>query len=123
MYRLFQFDAEIIEIREMKKTINGEKYNFVINLARYRNNFYFEIEAIDLKNNAHSFINNVNCILSELNIKDNDAKFEESQWEVEEKEGKQFFEKAINFTSSKKFKEYLEKQLDLDQELGEWNKI
>ena len=106
----------------MKKTINGKNYKFLISFVKYRNNFYFEIEAIDSQNKTHSFINNVNCILSQFDVDSDDCEKMESQWEVKEKEGKRFFKQGINFISCRSFREYLEKQLDLDQELGEWNK-
>jgi len=106
----------------MKKTINGKRYKFVIGFIKDKNNFYFEIEAIDLKNKTHSFINNVNCILSQFDIDSHDGEKMESMWKVKEKEGKRFFKQGVNFISSRSFREYLERQLNLDQELGEWNK-
>jgi len=107
----------------MRKIINGKRYKFIISLVKHRNNFYFDVEAINLKNKTHSFINNVNYIISGLNVDIDDCDKMESNWEVEESEGKKFFKKAIGFISDNVFRKYLEKQLNLDQELGEWNKL
>lgn len=106
----------------MRRKINGKRYEFIINFFKHRNNFYFEIEATDLQNKTHSFINNLNYVLSELDITINDNEKMESSWKVKEKEGKIFFQKTINFMSDKESLRYLENQLNLDQELGEWNK-
>lgn len=106
----------------MKKIINGKRYNFVISFFKCEDTFCFYIEAIDLQNKTHSFINNLNCILSEFVIEIDDEKVSESQWEVKKSEGKYIFNKAVKFILDKRFREYLEKQLNIDQEIGDWNK-
>ncbi len=106
----------------MKKIISGRRYKFVIDLLGGKNNFHFRIKAIDLQNKTYSFINNISCILSEFNISIDNFEKMESTWVVKKREGKDFFNKSANFISDNKFREYLEKQLNFDQELGEWNK-
>lgn len=104
----------------MKRTIKGKKYKFVVNFYRCRNVFCFDIEAINLQNKKYSFINNLNCILSEFNININDERTAESQWKVKENIGKLFFNLAVNFISDNKFRKHLENQLNIDRDCGEW---
>ena len=107
----------------MKKIIKGEMYNFVVNCFKCENDFLFYIEAINLQEKTHSFINNLNNILSEFNINMNDKRISESQWILKRKEAKLFFSHAINFLLDIKFKNYIERRLNEDRSLGEWNKI
>ena len=108
----------------MKKIIKGKKYNFLVYSFKSGKYFCFYIEAKHKRSLRHSFINNVNCILSGLDITDiNDKKMPESQWIVTEKESRDFFIKANDFLIDGNFRNYIEKQLDLDRELGEWNKL
>jgi len=107
----------------MRKTIKGEEYRFTINHFKDGNVCYFDIETINLQNKTHSFITNLNCILSEFNVDIDNSKKMESQWEIKEKERTIFFKKSVDFISNERFRKYLEKQLNLDQELGEWNKL
>ena len=107
----------------MKKIINGSKYTFLISSYRFTNNFCFDIEARHKKTNRHSLINNVNCILSGLGADIYNNKFWESEWVVTKKQSKKFFRLAVDFLVDKNFVHYIEKQLDLDRSLGEWNKL
>ena len=74
----------------MKKIINGKKYKFVIKYFKCKNNFCFDVEVINLQNKTNSFINNLNCVLSQLDINIDDIEKMEHQWEVKEKERKDF---------------------------------
>lgn len=107
----------------MKQTIQGGGYEFIINCYKHKGKYCFYIEAISLKKQTHSFINNMNCILSELNTDINNKKTGESQWNISEKKAKLFFTKAIDFISNSNYRNYLEKNLNVDRELGEWNNI
>ena len=108
----------------MKKIINGNKYSFIINCYNCSGNFCFYIEAKHKKNLRHSFINNVNCILSWLDIDDiNDNKMSESQWVVTKNEAIKFFRKSYNFLTDDDSREYVERYLDLDRKLGEWENV
>ncbi len=106
----------------MNARISGKKYNFAIVFERADKNYSFYIEA-RTKSGAHrSFINNVNCILSELNVPIDDMKVSESQWALPRKEAAKHFRSAKDFLKDACFREYVEKQLDLDRSLGEWNR-
>ena len=108
----------------MKKLINGRNYKFTIHWFNGNDDFCFYIEAKHKRSHRHSFINNVNCILSGLNINDiNDNKVSESQWVVTKKEAIKLSHKAYNFLTDDDFREYVERYLDLDREIGEWNKL
>ena len=107
----------------MKKIINGSKYNFLVNSFKFSNNFFFDIEARHKNTNRHSLINNVNCILSGLEVDGYDKKFWESDWVITKRQSEKFFEIAADFLADKNFRPYIEKQLDLDRSLGEWNKL
>ena len=106
----------------MKKVIKGRKYSFLVEHSRKNNLFGFYIKAISKKEKRYSYINNLNCILSILDIGTEDNKVPESQWIVKEKEANMFFNKMINFLSENTFRNFLENQLDVDRRLGEWNK-
>lgn len=81
----------------MKKLIKGKRYNFIVDFSQNKNNFYFSIEAIDLQKETHSFINNLNYILSELQLDEEDPRVADSDWEVTKKEGEKFFLYAADF--------------------------
>lgn len=100
----------------MKTVIKGQNYNFCL----VANGTRFYIEASHRISLRFSFINNLNAILSEFGRDIDDAKVSESQWIVSKKQGKLFFEKAMNFLSDKAYRGYLERKLDEDREYGEW---
>lgn len=103
----------------MKTIIKGQNYNFCI--VAGENRFY--IEAIHATSCRFSYINNLNVILSALDIEENDKKVSESQWCVSQKQSRIFFEKVIKFLSNKHSRNFVEKQLDEDRQLGEWENI
>ena len=107
----------------MKKIINGKDYRFVINCLNSSKDSFFYIEAQHKNTNRHSLINNVNCILSGLCVDTYNKKFWESEWIVSKNEAIKFFKKANNFLEDDSFREYVEKYLNFDRKLGEWNKI
>ncbi|MBI2652120.1 hypothetical protein HYX00_01530 [Candidatus Woesearchaeota archaeon] len=107
----------------MKKLINGNNYRFILNSFNCSDGFSFYIEARHKNTNRHSLINNVNCILSGLGIDAYNKKFWESKWVVTKNEATKFFKKAHDFLTDDDFREYVERYLDLDRSLGEWNKI
>lgn len=74
----------------MKMSIKGCKYSFVINSYKVSNKYCFYIEAINLKNKTHSYINNLNSILAEMEVSSNDDKTSESQWELQQEEAIKF---------------------------------
>ncbi|MDE2218715.1 MAG: hypothetical protein KGJ58_04740 [Patescibacteria group bacterium] len=100
----------------METIIKGQNYNF----RPVANGTEFYIEALHRASLRFSFINNLNAILSEFDIGIDDEKSSESQWRASKKQGKLFFEKAMNFLSDKAHRNYLEKRLDEDRECGEW---
>ena len=107
----------------MKKLIKGSKYNFLIGSFKFTRNFCFYIEARHKNTNRHSLINNVNCILSGLCVDVYNKKFWESEWFLTKRQSRKFFKIAVDFLIDDDFRGYIEKQLDLDRQLGEWNKL
>lgn len=67
-----------------------------------------------------SYINKLNPILSAFNVGIDDPRVSESQWDVSEKQTELYFKKAVEFLSDKCFRNYVEKTLDEDRSLGEW---
>lgn len=109
---------------DMSEIIKSKKYTFVIFLVKLNNYLKFFVKAIHKRNKRYSYINNLNCILSEYRIEENNPFVSESQWDLPEKKAKKFFFIANNFLKNEIFIKYIEKQLDLDRKLGEWeNKI
>lgn len=107
----------------MKKIINGKDYRFIINCLNSSKDSFFYIEAQHKKNRSHSFINNVNCILSGLDVDIYDKKFWESEWIITKRQSEKFFKIAVDFLADQDYISYIEKELDLDRKLGEWNKL
>ena len=104
--------------------IEGEKYNYEIVSENEDEDICFFIKAIHKLTGRYSCINNLNAILSEFNIGIDDPKNEDSMW-VLTKENACYLEKtARQILSDPSFRDYLEKWLDEDRILGEWeNKI
>lgn len=100
----------------MKTCIKGKNYNFFI--VAKGDKFY--IEAVHTALLCSSFINNLNPILSEFGIKLNDEKISESQWILPKRSVNLFFEKANKFLLDDNFRIYIEKVLDEDRLLSEW---
>jgi hypothetical protein len=65
-------------------------------------------------------INNLNAVLSELNVNVNNPKFSDSTWVVTKDEVSYFEDVAKRFLSDPSFLDYLERKLDEDRLLGEW---
>ena len=105
-------------------TINGDRYNFEIVSQDKENDFLFFIRAICKSTQRFSCINNLNTVLSEFNIEIDDPKVSDSTWIVKKEEALYLEETAREFLSSSFFLGYVEKQLDEDRFLGEWeNKV
>lgn len=99
----------------MIKIIKGQKYQF--NIVHNRNQFY--IEALHLKSRRYSSINNLNSILSALDIGYEDERIENSHWDTDADTPK-FFRETVDFLSDKEFRDYIEDKLDDDRQAGEW---
>jgi len=100
----------------MRKLISGKDYNFHIVVDQRQ----FYIEAIHINSTRFSFINNLNPILSEIDIDINDARVSESQWDIPIRKSKAYFKQTVEFLSDKYFRNYIEKTLTDDRELSEW---
>lgn len=107
----------------MKKEMNGKRYYFEITSELAENKCAFFIKVKYKSSNRYSYINNLNCILSEFSINIDNPLVSESQWHLAKEKSKLFMKKANNFLSDEKFVEYIEKQLDLDRASGEWENV
>lgn len=83
----------------------------------------FYIEATHRVSFRFSFINNLNAILSALNIGMDDENVSESQWIGYKKQVNVFFREATEVLSSETYRDYIEKELDEDRRCGEWENI
>lgn len=105
----------------MISEIKGNRYNFEVREESAGEYADFSIRAINNNSGRFSSINNLNAILSELEIDDNDSKFWDSDWKISVEEGTQIIEKTRILLSSPSFLAYLENKLDEDRALGEWS--
>ncbi len=99
--------------------IRGKKYNF--NILAENNSFY--IKAKHKYTKRTSCINNLNIILSELNVNINDNRFVNTFWFISKKEVKKYGKIAKEVLTNKPFRNYLEEKLDEDRKCGEWENI
>ena len=100
--------------------IKGGRYTFEI-ISDERNEYScFFIRAKHKPSGRISYINNMNVILSELNVGIDDSKVEDSTWIVSKSEGQNFANIIKQSLSDGQFFMYLERMLDKDIELGEW---
>lgn len=107
----------------MMKTIKGKKYDFKITCSENRGLFCFYIRAICKSSGRTSCINNLNAILSEFDIDGNDPKAADSTWMLSKIEAHYFVGNSKQFLTDTVFRNYLEKRLDEDRRLGEWENI
>jgi hypothetical protein len=100
--------------------ISGAKYRFEIVSEKNEQDFSFFIKAKSKSTGRFSCINNLNVVLSELNVDINDPKFSDSKWVVTKDESNYFETVAKRFLFDPSFFDYLERKLDEDRMLGEW---
>lgn len=101
----------------------GNKYNFILKTTDAGIKNDFSILAIDNKTNLCSSINNLNLILSELEIDCQDYQFDDSSWILPYGLAKSLFLKAKNLFSDIEFIGFVESYLDFDREEGEWENV
>jgi hypothetical protein len=94
----------------------GEKYNFALEKTDGELESDLSILAIDKKTKLCSSINNLNFVLSNLNISYQDYRFVDSSWILPNELADALFYKARNLLSDKGSLLLLETQLDLDRE-------
>lgn len=97
----------------------GQKYNFMIEAC----NGYFSVKAVDKLTQNCSFINNLNYILSYLEINVDNSDFYDSTWILSDVLAKDCFNKVGRLFSDNEALADLENYLDLDREEGEWENI
>jgi len=100
--------------------IQGRKYNFEIVSQKYGTDFSFFIRAKNKSTNKISCINNLNVILSEFVIEMDDPRVADSTWKVREEEAHHLVVTARKFLLTSASLDYIERQLDEDRILGEW---
>ncbi len=96
--------------------IEGKKYIFRIEYE----NCYFGIKAQCKSTKRYSYINNLNVILSEFRVSMGDSRVADSTWKIAKYELNKLANITKHILVDMSFLHYLEKQLDLDRELGEW---
>ncbi|NQS97006.1 MAG: hypothetical protein HQ591_00985 [candidate division Zixibacteria bacterium] len=100
--------------------IPGNKYNFEIVCQNCGESYQFYIRALCKSTGRYSCINNLNTILSELEIDTDDSNFEDSTWIVDQDEAKYFTRVTEEIITDITYRDYLEHRLDEDRILGEW---
>jgi hypothetical protein len=103
--------------------IPGRKYNFEIVSKNGGQNVCFYIKSICKSTKRTSCINNLNAILSELDVDHTKPKFFDSMWVVSRKEASHFVNTAKSILADPIFLNYLEKRLDEGRFEGEWENI
>jgi hypothetical protein len=103
--------------------VEGKKYNFALEKTDGELESGLSILAIDKKTKLCSSINNLNFVLSSLNISYQDYRFADSSWILPNKLADVLFYKARNLLLDNKSLMLLETYLDLDREEGEWENI
>jgi hypothetical protein len=103
--------------------ISGRKYNFQIVSQREGLDYSFFIRAESKSSGKTSCINNLNAILSEFGIGMEDPKVADSTWMVNKEEAQYFSDTATQFLSDIAFLDYIERKLDEDRMLGEWENV
>lgn len=101
----------------------GNRYSFRLQTTNTRIESDFSILAIDKKTNLCSSINNLNLILSELEINCQDCRFDDSSWVLPNKSAEYLCCKAKDLLSDMEFLKSLEDYLDLDRKEGEWENV
>ncbi len=104
-------------------TIQGGKYSFGIFSEKEEQDCCFFVRAIAKPSRKSSCINNLNAMLSEFGIDIEDPRFADSQWVVSKEKAQQFSDIATEALSNRSFLEYIERQLDEDRSLGEWENV
>lgn len=104
----------------MITTIRGRKYTLEVISKREGQDYCFFIRANNKSTGRTSCINNLNAILSEFGIETGDPKVADSTWIVTKEEARYFSDTATQFLSDKTSLDYMERKLDEDRMLGEW---
>lgn len=100
--------------------IKGKCYNFEIYSYQKWKHFCFFIKAKSKETGRTSCINNLNAILSALNVRGDDPKAADSTWAVTKNESEKYLFTSKQALSDPFFLDYLERQLDEDRRLSEW---
>jgi len=98
----------------------GSRYDFEIRADKYGRHSTFSIRAISRDTHRYSSINNLNTILSELDVDIDNPKYDDSLWELTAKEADRLIDIMAVRLSSPRFIRYLECKLDEDRRCGEW---
>lgn len=101
----------------------GKKYSFALEKADGEIESCLSILAIDKKTKLCSSINNLNFVLSSLDISYQDYRFADSSWILPNKLAEDLFHQARCMLSDKEYLLLLEAYVDLDREEGEWENI
>ncbi len=96
------------------------KYDIEIIQQNADDMIFFSIRAICRDSGRYSSINNLNAILSLLDVDVEDQQFEDSTWIVSEKQVDAFSKVVHCALSDESFVDYLEKGIDDDRLEGEW---
>ena len=105
----------------MRKRVEGNRYNFIIELEKYGRRNSFHILSLFKENGQKSTITNVNYIISELIfpvLKSSDI---DSIVFLNKKQGEKLFMETVSAFNDKLWIKELENHLDEDRGIGGWN--
>lgn len=101
----------------MIASIKGNKYRFEVCCRDYA----FWIKAMHIRSSRYSFINNLNSILSLLDVSGKQNLVAESQWfTADPRFSRECFHHAADALADPGFQSYIEDILDEDRLCGEW---
>ncbi len=106
-----------------KETINGNNYNFIIQVKQLESKYLFEINSQHIASNGKSAILNLNFLISKLIQPILDININETMLLLNKKQTERLFKKAISRFKNKSWLKALEENLDEDRNLGGWNAI
>jgi hypothetical protein len=104
-----------------KETINGNDYNFQIQVEKFESEYLFEINSQHIATNGRSAITNSNFLISELIQPILNINVDETVLSLDKKQSERLFKKTISLFKNKSWLKALEENLDEDRNIGGWN--
>jgi len=105
----------------MREKFFGNEYDFIIELEKYDNVWFFQILSLYKKEGLKSIITNLNFLISELIFPVLHTTDLETEIKVKEKQGKRLFKQCYSVFKDESWIKSLEKSLDEDRLIGGWN--
>lgn len=102
---------------------NGTRYDFRLEFDDIEGEVAFGLRAICRESQRTSCINNLNAILSLLQVNPEEPKYADTEWVVGRSRAARFRRIVTRALSGNDYIQYLETQLDEDRSYGEWANV